>query len=135
MAASMEYMLCGLPIVSTHSIGGREAFFDEEYVKIVDDTPEAVRDGVAEMINRDLPQTYVRDKTLEKIRIHRHRFMRIVQEIYDKEGVTRTFEDEWDKLFVNSLRVMSPFPCALFRFLHNGMPVDTVRKLASQSTQ
>ena len=30
--AATEYLLCGLPVVTTPSVGGREAFFDPDYV-------------------------------------------------------------------------------------------------------
>jgi hypothetical protein len=33
MLASVEYMLCGLPQVSTPCRGGREPFFDERFVQ------------------------------------------------------------------------------------------------------
>ncbi|MFI5322346.1 MAG: hypothetical protein ACHQ6U_02155 [Thermodesulfobacteriota bacterium] len=46
MYASVQYMLCGLPVVSTRSKGGRDEFFYDRYVKIVDDDSKAVRKGV-----------------------------------------------------------------------------------------
>jgi len=73
MYASVEYMLCGLPVVSTKSIGGRDVFFDDKYVKIVDDNPEAVAKGVIEMIDRDIDPYYIRDKTIKKMKEERER--------------------------------------------------------------
>ena len=43
---SMEYMLAGLPIVSTPSTGGREVFFDHEFCTICEPHPNSVRDAV-----------------------------------------------------------------------------------------
>ncbi|MFZ6763136.1 glycosyltransferase [Pseudoroseomonas sp. WGS1072] len=45
--ASLEYLLCGLPVVSTPSLGGRDAFYDAANAIIVEPKAEAVRDGVA----------------------------------------------------------------------------------------
>ena len=103
MYASAEYLLCGLPVVSTRSIGGRDVFFDDEYVKIVDDTPEAVAEGVQEMIDRNIDPHRIREKTIEKMKPHRERFMELVQSIYDNEGVKRSFREEWDNVFTNKL--------------------------------
>ena len=37
--ASIEYLLSGLPVVSTPSKGGRDVFFDPDYCAIVDSLP------------------------------------------------------------------------------------------------
>lgn len=46
--ASLEYLLCGLPVVSTPSRGGRDVFYNENNSIICDDTPEAVAEAVRE---------------------------------------------------------------------------------------
>lgn len=71
MFVSIEYLLSGLPVVTTKSIGGRDAFFDPEYVITVEDTPEAVSAGVREMCARAPDPAYIRAKTLEKMELHR----------------------------------------------------------------
>jgi glycosyltransferase involved in cell wall biosynthesis len=73
MFASMEYLLCGLPVVSTRAVGGREAFWDDRYVTVCEDTPEAVAAAVEEMKNRRLDPAWVRQLTLEKVAQHRQR--------------------------------------------------------------
>ena len=56
------------------------------------------------MINKDINPFYIRNNTIKKMRKHRERFMRKVQEIYQKEGIKRRFkDDEWDKIFVNKM--------------------------------
>ncbi len=54
--ASMEYLLAGLGVVSTHSTGGRDVYFDPDYCITCDPTPEAVRDAVAELRARNIPR-------------------------------------------------------------------------------
>jgi glycosyltransferase involved in cell wall biosynthesis len=103
MYASAEYLLCGLPVVSTRSLGGRDIFFEDEYVKIVDDTPEAVAEGVQEMMERNLNPQRIREQTTEKMKPHRRRFIELVQAIYDKEVARRSFSEEWDMIFINKL--------------------------------
>jgi glycosyltransferase involved in cell wall biosynthesis len=103
MYSSLQYLLSGLPVVSTRSLGGREVFFDEEYVLIVEDKAEAVRRGVRELIERRIPAHRIRHKTLEKMRDHRLRLISLVQEIYRQEGVNRDFACEWNEIFFNKL--------------------------------
>ena len=101
--ASIQYLLCGMPIVSTHSRGGRDVFFDDEYVLIVDDAPEAVCAGVETMLKRTIAPETIRARTLEKIARHRRTLIERVQRIYAQEGVARNFADEWDSIFFNKL--------------------------------
>ena len=54
--ASVEYMLAGLPVVSTPSVGGREIYFDHEYCTICDPDPAAVRDAVEALKARKIPR-------------------------------------------------------------------------------
>jgi glycosyltransferase involved in cell wall biosynthesis len=101
--AAVEYMLSGLPVVSTASLGGREVFFDKEYVKVVDACPEAVEQGVREMIARHIDPELIREKTLEKMKIHRNIFIDILQKFCDEVGVRRDMRAEWPEYFYNKM--------------------------------
>jgi glycosyltransferase involved in cell wall biosynthesis len=103
MYASAEYLLCGLPVVSTRSTGGRDTYFDDTYVKIVEDTPEAVAEGVEEMIERNIDPHYIRERTITKMKEHRDTFINLIQSIYDKECVKRDFREEWPRIVINKL--------------------------------
>ncbi|MCO6450797.1 MAG: glycosyltransferase [Caldilineales bacterium] len=101
--ASIQYLLAGLPVVSTPSKGGRDLFFDDSCTLIVDETPEAVAAGVEEMVRRQPDTAIIRQRTLAKVAEHRQRFVATVQNIYDKEGVGKRFADEWDSVFFNRM--------------------------------
>jgi len=135
MAASIEYMLCGLAIVSTRSLGGREVFFDPEFCRIVDDTPDAVNQGVQELVKESIDPYTVREKTIEKMKIHRNRFINVVQAIYDESGVERCYKDDWDRTFINKMRTSCSFPLALFRQINGGMDVEFSRQMADKALQ
>ncbi|MFM6763336.1 MAG: glycosyltransferase [Dolichospermum sp.] len=83
MYASMQYLLSGLPVVSTKSKGGRDVFFDEEYTLIVEDDPDAVKEGVDELIRRNISPETIRVKVLEQIKQHRLVLISLIQSIYD----------------------------------------------------
>lgn len=103
MYASIQYLLCGLPVVSTKSLGGRDVFFDNDYVMIVEDNAGAVKEGVQILIKRNLSSDIIRSKTIGKIIPHRNRFKSLIQNIYDTEDIKRNFFEEWDSIFFNKL--------------------------------
>ena len=93
--ASMEYMLAGLPVVSTPSEGGRDVFFDPEFCVICEPDPEAVRDAVAGLKARNIPRDYIRARTLAKIEPMRRRFLTLADEIASNLGGQRRFHGPW----------------------------------------
>jgi len=101
--ASVEYLLCGLPVVSTESRGGRSVFFEEEYASIVHPSPEAVAEAVKEMIARRIDPSYIRERTIQKMEAHREVFRALLQRICDAEGGSRNISEEWPSLFFNKL--------------------------------
>jgi glycosyltransferase involved in cell wall biosynthesis len=95
MFSSMEYMLAGLAIVSTPSIGGRDVFFDSEYCAVVAPDPRAVRDAVVGMRARRIPRDYIRHRTLARIERERLRFLRTLDDILVHSGLEPRFGTEW----------------------------------------
>ncbi len=83
MRAATEALLAGLPVVAVPSLGGRSAFFTSDTALIVEPTPEAVRQGVDDMLARRLNKNDVRRATLDLIRKERKVFFedanRIIQ--------------------------------------------------------
>jgi glycosyltransferase involved in cell wall biosynthesis len=103
MYASMQYLMAGLPVVSTPSRGGRDEFYHPDYVRIVDPTPRAVADGVAEMRQCKVSADEIRARTLARVQEHRRRLFRCVDEIYASQGCARSFESEWPSLLIDKL--------------------------------
>jgi hypothetical protein len=86
MYASVEYLLCGLPLVSTRSKGGREAFFNDDYCSVVDDTPEAVASAAHDLIMRRIDPHYIRGETLKKVHHYRQTFIDLIDDIQRSAG-------------------------------------------------
>lgn len=99
MFASIEYLLCGLSIVSTPSIGGRDVFFDSEYVEIAEADAESVRRGVARMVARRVSPEHIRKKTLGKVAEHRAALVNLVVRIYDQEAKRIDRDEAYGRLF------------------------------------
>ena len=93
--ASMEYMLAGLPVVSTPSQGGRDVFFDPEYCIVCEPDPSAVRDAVEDLRARKIPRDYVRARTLARIEPDRRRFLAAVDDLIGSLGGRRRYDGPW----------------------------------------
>lgn len=121
MFVSTEYLLCGIPIVSTKARGGRCELFDEYSCLIVDDSPDAVKKGVEEMKRRELSPVQIREKVLAQINSHREKFILIIQRIYDKKSVGRDFMKEWPDVFYHKFGLRSSPTREVIkkRMLHN----------------
>jgi glycosyltransferase involved in cell wall biosynthesis len=95
MQASMEYMLAGLPVVSTPSIGGRDHFFDPEYCLVVEPDPRQIRDAVLALRDRAISREYIRARTLAKLKAERMQFLALLDQILERRGAPRRFGSEW----------------------------------------
>lgn len=95
MFASVQYLLAGLPVVSTASRGGRDEFFDPDYVKIVADDPAAVAEGVREMAACPVPAEEIRRRTLERMARHEDRLFDLLDAICFAEGKPAIPRSRW----------------------------------------
>jgi len=97
MRAAIEYLLAGLPVVSTPSMGGRDHYFDDEFCLIAPPDPRSVRDAVLALIARNPPRDYVRAKTLARVEADRRRYIALVQDLIDRAGGREQFSDRFWK--------------------------------------
>lgn len=96
MWATMEYMLTGLPIVSTKSIGGRDFFFDDRYVKIVSDNPDAIKKAVDEFKEEKLDPEWIRAEVLKKVNLYRKDYYEICKSLPTKNNSFPSYEDFYE---------------------------------------
>jgi len=76
MRASMEYLLSGLPVVSTKSIGGRDRYFGTSYCRIVStDDPDAISRAVGELSALNLDRSRIRDHVGQVLAFERYNFL------------------------------------------------------------
>lgn len=92
--ASSEYLLCGLPVVSTPSKGGRDVWYDEDNALIVEPDEDALAAAVAELKAHPRDPWNIRRRYLEKARIFRDRFRdEVLAPVLKQHGVDLTAED------------------------------------------
>jgi hypothetical protein len=101
--ASSEYLLCGIPVVSTPSLGGRDEFFDPRHVKIVEPNPLAVERAVAEWSHSAPSPEEIREAVLVKCREHRRRLLDWLCKVSGRDFLSSADENFWSPLFVDKL--------------------------------
>jgi glycosyltransferase involved in cell wall biosynthesis len=78
MFASAEYMLWGLPVVSTRSFGGREEYFDDRFCLTCEDDAASVAAAVKEAISRNVEPGLIRNTFLAKVMEQRAGLLRFI---------------------------------------------------------
>jgi hypothetical protein len=101
--ASTEYLLCGIPVVSTPSKGGRDEFFNTRHVKIVEPKAEAIELAVAEWNQHAPDPNDIRETVLIKIKEHRKRFIEKLNNISGRDYFAMADENYWLPFFVDKL--------------------------------
>lgn len=74
--ASTEYMMCGLPVVSTTSTGGRDRYYANKYCRTVDANAASVANAVQEVKQCNFSRSEVRKYLLDLLEFERHNFLR-----------------------------------------------------------
>ena len=89
MRASMEYLLCGLMVVSTPNIGGRDRFLIAPYARFAPPEPDAIAAAVKAMLAAPIPKQAIRDFVANIVAFDRHNFLltanRIAREHFGRE--------------------------------------------------
>lgn len=95
MQSSLEYLLCGLPVVSTRSIGGRDRYFMPPFCRIVADDPDEVAAAVARFARGNIPKQAVRNYIMHLLSFDRHNFLiaanKLVKETFGVEALFKSF--------------------------------------------
>lgn len=99
MLATMEYLLCGIPVVSTPSIGGRDRVLDPRHSVIVEPEPAAVAGAVRALAARRIDPMEIRQAAFDAMRADRKRLLGLIDAIYREEAVRFPENAAWIELF------------------------------------
>jgi glycosyltransferase involved in cell wall biosynthesis len=95
MFASTEYLLAGLPVVTTPSSGGRHVYFDDEYCLTAEPNPRSIAEAVAALKARNIPRDRIRARTLERLDRDRVRFIDLINTILEESGSAERLALPW----------------------------------------
>ncbi|MEX2296203.1 MAG: glycosyltransferase family 4 protein [Dongiaceae bacterium] len=99
MRACAEYLYCGLPVVTTPSIGGRDRMLNPAFSIETEPTPDAVAEAVAALIARRIDPVAVRAAALASVQPDRMRLVKLIAAIFREENVPFPEEADWLRLF------------------------------------
>ena len=85
MFVSGEYMLCGIPVVNTRNIGGRDVLMPEFSRRYAEDTPESVAENVQYFVDHPIDAAEIRDAFLKAAAPHKARLQELVDSIAGKK--------------------------------------------------
>ncbi|PJE31412.1 hypothetical protein SAMN06297129_1682 [Pseudooceanicola antarcticus] len=118
MRASIEYQLCGLPVVSTPSLGGRDRYLHHKYARIVDATPEAVAAATAELKAAQFDPAEIRANAVRLLEEDRAKFLEDLRVILAESfGSDAPRIDSFDLLEAAKTQMTRPVPDVLIPVL------------------
>lgn len=89
--SSSEYLLCGLPVVSTESQGGRDYWFDNYNSIICEPNEESVKKSVDTILKKlsdgEISRKKIRDTQIEKMNLLRENFINETNKIFNEHSV------------------------------------------------
>lgn len=97
--SSSEYLLCGVPVVSTESVGGRDVWYNESNSIICKDNADAVAQAVALAANAEWDARLIRRLHLEQAMSYRKVLIEKINSILSKHY--KSFKPNISKLFKN----------------------------------
>jgi hypothetical protein len=102
--ASVEYLLCGIPLVTTPSEGGRDVMYDSRYVTVVAPSAEAVEAAVAAYRVSAPDPLEIHAAALAKARPHRQRLIAWLSERAGRDLTALADGNLWLPQFHDKLR-------------------------------
>lgn len=90
--SSSEYLLCGIPVVSTWSHGGRDVWYNDYNSIVCDANEDAVAESVAKLGRLGRSPGRIRDIHIQQARGFRRNFVRLLSEIFLERNVTEDAE-------------------------------------------
>lgn len=103
-----EYQLCGLPVVTTPSRGGRETWLHPHYSRVVAANPTAIADAVADLKQANLDPLAIRSRVVALIAEQRQRLFILGQSIYEAQQIPRDFSRDFYASFTHRIAKWRP---------------------------
>lgn len=102
--SSSEYLLCGIPVVSTKSFGGRDFWYNDYNSIICDENVDAVAAGVEFFKNNPRDRIKIRQDHMALAQKQREKFIVILQVVFDKYKLKINAKDYFEKNYFHKMR-------------------------------
>lgn len=102
--ASSEYLLCGIPVVSTHSHGGRDFWYNSYNSLVVDADQDKVREAVLYFREANLEPNRIRNDHITLSMEQRSLFINNMQALLSKKGIQLSAREYFENNYMHKLR-------------------------------
>lgn len=102
--SSSEYLLCGVPVVSTPSVGGRDVWYDGYNSIVCEPNEDAVLGAVQTLIKNPRDPVRIRNTHIEKSKVYRERFVRALAEVFARFSVKLDAREYFKDNFFHKMR-------------------------------
>lgn len=85
--SSSEYLLCGIPVVSTQCLGGRDVWYDDYNSIVVEPNKKDIANAVEYFIDNPRDPYKIRNNHISLAQHYRNKFIGALGDIFHKEGV------------------------------------------------
>lgn len=102
--SSSEYLLCGIPVVSTISEGGRDFWYDDYNSIICEDSEESVASSVEIFLKNRRDPEIIRSNHIALAKQQRTKFIKALQEVFVKNNIDIDAKAYFKDNFINKLK-------------------------------
>jgi len=102
--SSSEYLLCGIPVVSTPSLGGRDIWYTEYNSIISEPSSEAVADAVEYFIRNPRSAEKIRNHHIKQSNAFREEFITMLREVFLEYNVKEDAREYFKAHFFHKMR-------------------------------
>lgn len=103
--SSSEYLLCGIPVVSTVSKGGRDVWYNDYNSIICEDTEQSVANAVEQFVGYTRDANIIRNMHITQSLTYRKRFISILQDLFKRKDIKVDAYTYFKQHFFNKMRV------------------------------
>ena len=105
--SSSEYLLCGLPVVSTYSKGGRDQWYNDYNSIICSDNPEDIFESVLRLKSQNKNPEVIRNMHLELALMYRKNFINAISDIFKLSNINLDAENFYYENYIHKVFTVS----------------------------
>ncbi len=102
--ASSEYLLSGIPVVSTKSFGGRDIWYDDYNSIVCEPDADAIASAVRHFVENPPDPMRIRNTHIELAKTHRKTFVATLGKIFDRFGIEIDPQTYFDANYIHKMR-------------------------------
>jgi glycosyltransferase involved in cell wall biosynthesis len=102
--ASSEYLLCGIPVISTYSKGGRDKWYNSYNSIQCSPDPKEIADAVDFFVHNRRDPHEIRESHIALSKIYRERFVNYLRELFYRTGLDLDANNFFSQNYFHKLR-------------------------------